>query len=232
MDENNQNIQQVEKLTILCVDDELTTQTIIKSTLKGQFNIITASDGEEALHLMGIHEVDLILLDIIMPKLNGHEVIKILRNIPQFNAIPVIFFTSRNTPEDLKTSLEFGANDYITKPVNPSELIARINTQLSIVKSQKTKVEYEKINLINYMISKCQEKLTGPLEGLVNGINELKSMDIIQDKDFNTINSNLERIENVISKIKKLNRVDFMPYTSDSKSSMLNISNSTNKQKV
>lgn len=116
---------------ILVVDDDLDTLKLVGTTLEKQgFAIIAAKDGTEALEKVAEHSPDLILLDIMMPKLDGYAVTQRLRSNPKTANIPIILFTAKGQVEDKVAGLEVGADEYLTKPTHPAELIARVRNLL------------------------------------------------------------------------------------------------------
>ena len=113
---------------ILVVDDEKNIVDIIKYNLKKEgYDIITASDGEEAIALNEEYEPDLILLDIMMPKLDGYAA---CRKIREKYDTPIIMLTARAEEVDKVLGLELGADDYVTKPFGVRELMARVKANL------------------------------------------------------------------------------------------------------
>jgi putative two-component system response regulator len=117
--------------TILVVDDTSDNLTLISSLLKDIYRVKVANNGEKALRfIQGGSQPDLILLDIMMPGLSGYDVIKELKANPQTREIPVIFLTAMTDSAEEKKGLELGAADYITKPVSPPIVLARVKTQL------------------------------------------------------------------------------------------------------
>ena len=109
-----------EKPRILIVDDEKINLKVLADLLKDEYLPILARNGEQALlHAFNDTPPDLILLDVVMPEMGGHEVIKILKNDDQTKNIPVIFVTSLNSTDDEERGLLLGAVDYITKPFSP-----------------------------------------------------------------------------------------------------------------
>jgi two-component system response regulator VicR len=113
---------------VLVVDDEKPISDIIKFNLtKEGYQIITAFDGEEALNQVRTTQPDLILLDVMLPKLDGFQV---LRKIRETNQVPVIMLTAKEEEVDKVLGLELGADDYITKPFGMRELIARVKANL------------------------------------------------------------------------------------------------------
>jgi two-component system KDP operon response regulator KdpE len=122
---------------VLAVDDEAGILRLMKQELTGQgFRVITASTGEEALKLVGEQRPDVVLLDVVMPKMSGLEVMRRIRE--QMN-VPVIIVTARDSNQDKVRGLEMGADDYIVKPFSHEEMGARIRAVLRrAIGSQKT----------------------------------------------------------------------------------------------
>jgi len=119
------------RAVILVVDDTADNLSLMSGLLKDKYKVKLAINGEKALSIARAAEPpDLILLDIMMPGLSGYEVCKILKDDPATRDIPVIFLTAMIGTEDEKKGLELGAADFITKPVNPPIVLARVATQL------------------------------------------------------------------------------------------------------
>jgi len=125
---------------ILIVDDVLANIKMLKETLKNDFKIIFALNGLKALELVQLDPPDLILLDIMMPGLDGYEVCRLLKSDPETRHIPVIFLTARTNAEDETKGLKLGAVDYIVKPINPSIVTARVTTHLTLA-NRTTKLQ-------------------------------------------------------------------------------------------
>ena len=119
------------KPTILVVDDTPDNLTLMSALLKDTYKVKVANNGEKALkYVQGDSKPDLILLDIMMPGLSGYDVIKELKSNDQTKGIPVIFLTAMSSSDDEKIGLDMGAADYITKPISPPVVMARVRTQL------------------------------------------------------------------------------------------------------
>ncbi|OPY86751.1 MAG: Phosphate regulon transcriptional regulatory protein PhoB [Smithella sp. PtaU1.Bin162] len=117
--------------TILVVDDEKDIVDLIAYNLAQEgLAVIRAYDGEKALQLVKLKAPDLILLDLMLPGINGLDVCRIIRAKPETAAIPIIMLTAKGEDVDKVVGLEMGADDYITKPFSVRELIARIRTVL------------------------------------------------------------------------------------------------------
>ncbi len=118
------------KTKILLVDDEPDIVEFLEYNLTHEgFEVIKAYDGIEALNKIN-DKPELVLLDIMMPKMDGYEVCKRIRNMEGYEKIPVVFLTAKSGEVDEILGLELGANDYIQKPISPKKLIARVKSNL------------------------------------------------------------------------------------------------------
>ena len=116
---------------ILVVDDEIYIVHILDFSLGMEgYEVLTALDGEQALEKARAGHPDLIVLDIMMPKLDGYETCKMLKADPATKDIPVILLSAKGRNVDQKVGFEVGADDYITKPFSPRKLVERINALL------------------------------------------------------------------------------------------------------
>lgn len=120
------------KEKILIIEDEAPIREILEMVLRtnGFSNIKTASDGETGLSLAFSYKPDAILLDLMLPNIDGLGVCRKIRENPQTNGIPIIMLTAKSGESDIVLGLELGADDYITKPFSNNVLIARLRTQL------------------------------------------------------------------------------------------------------
>ncbi len=117
---------------VLVVDDSkvaLMTEVMILRR-DGRFDIIEGKDGEEAIELAVKHQPDLILMDVNMPVMDGFEACRILRNKAETKSIPIILVTTRGEAENIEAGYENGCSDYVTKPINGSELLNKIKNIL------------------------------------------------------------------------------------------------------
>ena len=116
---------------ILVVDDEVYIVHILDFSLGMEgYEVVTALDGEQALEKVAQQKPDLIVLDIMMPKLDGYETCKALKANAETRDIPVILLSAKGRNVDQKVGFEVGADDYITKPFSPRKLVERINSIL------------------------------------------------------------------------------------------------------
>jgi PAS domain S-box-containing protein len=121
---------QVTKKILLIEDDKTLRENTALFLRKKGYEVITAKDGEDGLNKIYEQLPALILCDIMMPKLNGHERFKILQKNPATSVIPFIFQTAKGEKEDIRTGMHLGADDYITKPYTYDELLISIETRL------------------------------------------------------------------------------------------------------
>ncbi len=117
---------------ILVVDDTQVNIEILNELLSDTYDVLSALDGEFALEIAHDDKPDLILLDIMMPDMDGYEVCKRLKENKKTKDIPIIFITAKSDENSIEKAYDMGGNDYVTKPFRPKELLARVKTQLNI----------------------------------------------------------------------------------------------------
>ena len=208
---------------ILVVDDEKEIADLIEIHLMSQdYNVTKANDGEKCLKLLEENKFDLVLLDLMMPKLDGIETLKRIR---EKSNVPVIIVTAKTTEKDKIQGLNIGADDYITKPIKPLELLARVKAQLRRFiqfnpmvkeeedvegieirnlsinkKSHEVLVDGEQINLtkiefdILYLLAKNRGKVFSTDEIFENVWNE---------KNYDTTNTVMVHIRRLRNKLKE-----------------------------
>ncbi len=117
--------------TILLVDDSATALMMERMVLaKGQYDLVTACDGEQALKAALAERPDLILLDVVMPKKDGFTVCRALRSEPATQAVPIIMVTTRGEEANVEVGFAAGCNDYVTKPIDGLELMTKVRNFL------------------------------------------------------------------------------------------------------
>jgi putative two-component system response regulator len=125
------------KCTVLVVDDTPDNLTLMSDLLRADYKVKLANGGERALEIAaGENKPDLILLDIMMPEMDGYEVLRRLQFNPETESIPVIFLTAMSASDDETVGLELGAVDYITKPINPAITLARVRNHLQLKRAR------------------------------------------------------------------------------------------------
>jgi len=153
-----------EQQTVLVVDDAPENIDVLKGILSGTYKVKAAINGEKALKIAFNTPPDLILLDIMMPGMDGHEVCRQLKEDPRTLSIPVIFVTAKGETEDETHGFDLGAVDYITKPVSPPVVQARVQTQLALydqnrVLENKVLERTEEIRTLNHEIEDTQKEV-------------------------------------------------------------------------
>lgn len=127
----------LEKATILAVDDTPDNLLLISGLLKDEYHVRVANGGERAIKIaQSDNPPDLILLDIMMPDIDGYEVCRLLKENEKTSHIPIIFLTAKTEVEDETHGFEIGAVDYITKPISPPIVLARVKTHLALKRMQ------------------------------------------------------------------------------------------------
>lgn len=135
---------------ILIVDDNTQNIQVLGSILKKEnYDVSVSMNGLDALEFLVNEKPDLILLDVMMPQMNGYEVCRILKKDKMLKKIPVIFITAKTNAEDVVKGFKVGAIDYITKPFNAEELLARVKTHVELNRSR------EQIKTLEGMIPIC-----------------------------------------------------------------------------
>lgn len=139
--------------TILVVDDEQDLLDLIEYNLKKEdFDVLKAEDGLEGIEVARKHRPDLVLLDIMMPKMDGLEVVERMRNDKKLKRIPIIFLTARGDEKTEVEGLDKGGDDYITKPISTTKLISRIKAVLR--RFEETEEMADQINVHDIVIDK------------------------------------------------------------------------------
>jgi len=161
----------INKPTILVVDDTPANLQLMSGLLQEDYKVKAATSGEKALKIAFTDpQPDLILLDIMMPEIDGYEVCKRLKADEKTNQIPIIFLTAKAETQDEALGLSLGAVDYITKPVSPPIAMARIKTHIELYRQKKALIESQRLlaEEINEAAIYIRSLLPPPLEGKVN----------------------------------------------------------------
>jgi two-component system, sensor histidine kinase and response regulator len=127
------------QVNILVVDDIPLNVLLIQKMLgKFKFNILTANNGQAALDIIAEKPVDLVLLDLMMPGVDGYEVLRQLRSHDETKALPVVILSALNSSDDVTKGFQLGANDFITKPIIMERLLACVATQANMIWERKS----------------------------------------------------------------------------------------------
>lgn len=138
---------------VMIVDDEAINLRILTAQLeRAGYSVVECTDGQEALKRLETEDLpDLVLLDVMMPRMNGFDTLKKIRQRHTSSELPVILLTAKNQSTDILTGFQNGANDYVTKPIAKDELLARIKTHLELSKSLKAFSVFVPLEFLNYL---------------------------------------------------------------------------------
>ncbi len=150
--------------TILIVDDNLDNVELLRKRLRSVgYETIEGYDGEQAVKMTREAKPDLVLLDIMMPKLDGFAVCEILKNDEATRHIPILMLTAKREVPDKVKGLNIGADDYVTKPFNFQELLARIRSLLKAKNEQQLLVERERQKALDQMVEGVAHEVRNPV---------------------------------------------------------------------
>ncbi|NOU50538.1 two-component system response regulator [Pseudoalteromonas sp. JBTF-M23] len=121
-----------DKFTVLLVDDTSENLALMSEILKTEYRVIAAKNGQSALKVLESQPVDIVILDIVMPNMDGYEVIKRIKSNSDTHDLPVIFLTAKNSIQDEEKGFALGACDYINKPISPPIIKSRVRTHIQI----------------------------------------------------------------------------------------------------
>jgi len=152
------------KLKILIVDDTVDTVELLRKRLRAEgYDTSEAYDGEECLALVVTYNPDLIILDVMMPKMDGYEVCLRLKGSEDTRGIPVLMLTAKSEVSDKVKGLDIGADDYLAKPFDYKELSARVRSLLKIKQAHEELVEEKKLGALEQMMDEVAHEVRNPL---------------------------------------------------------------------
>ncbi len=198
-----------ETYTILVIDDRPDNVYYLQSRLQQEnFLVITAFNGQEGIEKAKSQKPDLILLDIMMPGMDGYEVCKALTKDDETKDIPIILVTAKVDSKDVEEGLKVGAFDYIKKPFDKIELVARINSALRFAEMKKKAIQQEKYQIFEATVFAANHEIKQPLTIMSLAINAIKrelqkdSIDkkTIMDK-INYLDDGIKKITTVLNKL-------------------------------
>ncbi|MBU4319499.1 MAG: response regulator [Thermodesulfovibrionales bacterium] len=155
------------KSKILIVDDAMDTVELLKKRFRSEgYDTAEAYNGEEALNKVPEYDPDLIVLDVMMPKIDGYQVCQRLKADEKTKYIPILMLTAKGEVEHKVKGLDIGADDYMSKPFDYKELSARVRSLLSIKATHKKKVEEEKTGALEQMMDQVAHEIRNPLTSI------------------------------------------------------------------
>ncbi len=165
---------------ILVVDDDQDIVRLVRAYLeKSGFQVLTANDGETAIHILRRDRPALVVLDLMLPDRDGWDITRLVRSDPSLSEIPIIMLTARIDDTDKIIGLELGADDYVTKPFNPREVVARVRTVLRRVQGSNTAKQSRVLQLADLImdLDRREVMLKGqPVELTATEFNLLKTL--------------------------------------------------------
>ncbi|RJP67082.1 MAG: response regulator [Ignavibacteriales bacterium] len=212
-----------EKDKILIVEDEEDTRYILDRLLsKNNYEVKTAVNGEDAIKCLADFKPKVIIADWTMPIIDGIELCNIIKKDERYKLIYYILLTARASLKDRITGLDIGADEFLVKPIENQELLARIRSGIRIhnLQEELTKIEHNKAVLT--MATTIGHQINNPLGSLVltlNGLeSELKKSDKEKfEEDFKLINEAIERIKKFVGALTNLQNPEVVGYTDESK---------------
>jgi two-component system cell cycle response regulator len=205
---------------ILVVDDLPENVFMLQDRLEKEgFDVLTAYDGNVAIEKALKELPDLILLDVMMPEISGIDVCKTLSLNPTTSNVPIILVTAKSSAEDTKAGLEAGAFDYIKKPFNRVELIARVNSALKLSDAHKQLLEAEQKNTFSATVVTTNHKIKQPLTLISLSAaaikRELKKDEVSRDaisKRLAYIETAIKEITDVLNHLNSIKKPIFADY--------------------
>ncbi|PID56824.1 MAG: hypothetical protein CR986_09865 [Ignavibacteriae bacterium] len=207
---------------ILIVEDEEDSRFIYKRLLdKNGYNVTTAENGQDAIEIIKDFKPKIILADWTMPKLNGVELCNYVKQNEEYKLIYFILLTARTSLKDRVEGLDTGADDYLVKPIDNQELVARIRSGLRIHNLQNELKDIEHNKVLIELACTLGHRINNPLGSLKMSISSLKD-EINKDKetikeDLFVIDESLKRIQEFVKALQNLNNPEMMEYALDNK---------------
>jgi DNA-binding response OmpR family regulator len=193
--------------SVLVVDDvSKNLQVLVNILREKEYKISVADSGQKALEMMDRFIPDIILLDIMMPGMNGFQVCEKLKSSDKTKNIPVIFLTARTETEDVVKGFQMGAVDYVTKPFNKAELLARVHTHLELKTAQKEIIQLEQKNAVLAAAVTANHEINQPLtvlQGNFELFNHSLDQEGLTDKQRRFITRMQESMEKIAAILKK-----------------------------
>jgi two-component system, sensor histidine kinase and response regulator len=213
------------KRTILVVDDEPVNIHILLGTLKSDYAILVATNGQEALDLAAKMPMpDLILLDIMMPEMDGYEVCRRLKSNPQTEHIPVIFITAMTDVLNKTQGFDLGAIDYISKPYDPQEVKARVKTHIALkVAKEKLENQHQELESSYKALREAEESrdslmhmivhdMRSPLTGIMGSLDLFSMLNSDMDEKSNKLIagalSSLDKLVGMVNSLLDISRME------------------------
>ena len=207
----------MERRILILDDDVLNSKALAKRLERRDMKVTVLNDANSLFETIEKENIEMVLLDIIMPDVNGIAVLKNIREKYDRNELPVIMVTAMDDSIDVMEAFQFGANDYITKPVHVDVAVARIAAHLSIVDLHREGVQRRELEAINAMITTYHHEINNPL---AIAMACLESDLAKEPETIKKLKSSLWRVADIVSKIKDVSenkKIEYQKYTGHTK---------------
>lgn len=215
---------------IMVVDDDANMRLLVEMALRknGNFQITNCSSGEMALKMIKEEKPNLVLLDVMMPGMNGFDVCKAIKSSPDTKFISVIIISSLRDLTDKLKGMETGADDYIVKPFNPDELYGRVRARLRIQELEAELIDKKQIDTVLSMAVTLQHEINNPLAGIMGNAEVLQSWQKMTPASVQEclagILEQARRIRDLVQKLSTVTSVVESTYLGSTKMIDLNLS--------
>lgn len=212
-----------EKDKILVVEDERDTRFILEKLLtKNNFEVLAVNNGQEALKALETYDPKVILADWTMPIMDGLELCDQIKNNEKYKTIYFIILTARTSLRDRVTGLDVGADDFLMKPIENQELVARIKSGIRIFNLQRELKAIEHSKAIVELACSIGHNINNPLSSLKLAITDLKEIVASKntnqtEEDFQIIQQSIERIQTFVQQLIHLENPQLINYSDNSK---------------
>ena len=205
---------------ILIIDDVHMSQRILEDLLNPFYQVVCANNGKEGYEKALIEKPDLILMDIVMPVLDGFESTKLIKTNDEIKNIPIIFITAVDRIDEIVKAFEIGGVDYIIKPYKELEVLSRVNTQIKLIKYQKQILDLERKNSVLAMVVTANHELRQPLT-ILKGYFDLHLINLNENhitytpKHIDKINESFDLMISLLDKYRDNSNFDIDDYISN-----------------
>ena len=195
---------------ILVIDDEKEFCSLIKDILEitGEYEVVYATDGKHGIKIATEQKPDLILLDIMMPTMDGFEVLKVLKEDERSESIPTIFVTALDKIEEKVKGFRMGVVDYITKPISIDEVKARIRAHLSVKFAEEERVRAKELMAIKDLIVTYNHEMKQPLTVILGNLKMLMDEVDEDDERYPTLEIIEEQTNKLVAILDKIGSID------------------------
>ena len=215
---------------ILVVDDDQYIRIILQKKFSSQgYTVLVASDGEEGLQAAKTETPDLIISDWMMPKMDGLEFCRLVKQDEKLRFTYFIILTARDTQDDKIEGIETGADDFVTKPFNDRELLSRVRAGLRINALQKENSDLQHQKAITELAMTLGHEINNPLGIMMLVLQVLQKRgdnELISEirKELRTVTENGNRIADIVKKLSNLGNPQLVPYLKNSETKMVDLS--------